>query len=85
MLDRTALMQATLRYIIGACYEWEMHAAQFIGSPDDFYQFCLRTHSVCWRYCIGRQTLDGTCSDTECVEAMNMHRAFRDAFDALTK
>ncbi len=83
MLHRDDLIDATLAYIIGACFQWEQHAQQFNGRPLDFIRFYERTHHICWRYCMGQQTLDGSCSDFECTTAMNMQRAFKDSFIAL--
>lgn len=71
------LIEATLRYVIGACFQWEQHAQQFNGRPDDFYRFCLRTHDVAYKYLKGRKTLDGTCSDFECTVALNVHTTFK--------
>ncbi len=85
MLNSFDLVNATLRYIMGACLEWEQHAKQFIGRPEDFHQFCLRTHDVCWKYARGQKTLNGSCSDFECTTAMEMRRAFRDNFDYINK
>jgi hypothetical protein len=83
MLTRDDLLNATLLYIIGACYEWEQHAQQFNGRPNDFVQFYLRTHNTCWRYCMGQKKLDGSCSDFECTTALNMMCAFKDNFIAI--
>lgn len=84
MLHRDDLLDATLAYIIGACFQWEQHAQQFNGCDiDDFVQFYLRVHNTCWRYCMGQKTLDGSCSDFECTTAMKMYRAFQESFDML--
>lgn len=77
MITRSELMTATLRYIVGVCYEWEQYAKQFVGRPDDFYQFCLRTHDVCWKYMWGQKDLDGSCSDFECTTAIEMRAVFK--------
>ena len=76
-MNHFELLDATLRYVIGACYKWENDAKQFVGRPNDFRSFYLRTHDVCWKYLNGQKTLDGSCSDFECDTAIKMRRVFR--------
>lgn len=79
-LHRDDLLSATLAWVMGKCFEWNLHAQQFVLTFDDqdhrFQDFVHRTHTVVWRYLQGHITLDGTCSDLECTMALEAKRIF---------
>lgn len=79
-LNRDDLMQATMSWVLGECFTWNDQVTQFnLGDPAselEFGRFVHRTHSTVWLHLQGRKTLDGSCSDLECVLATKAKAIF---------
>lgn len=65
-------------FVVGHCCLWNDHAKQFTALDLEFYGFVNRTLGVCHRYLNAEITLDGSCSDFECVVASEAKAVFHD-------
>lgn len=68
------------RFVAGACLDHPGRPDEHMNLPPwdqgSFHAFVERTTNVVWKYLHGSQTLDGSCSDFECVLSIEAAQVF---------
>jgi len=65
-------------FVLGHCFLWNEATKQFSAHDLEFYGFVNRTLGQCMLYLNAEITLDGSCSDFECVVASEVKAIFHD-------
>ncbi len=63
-------------YVYGLCAQANLQEKLFTSLDLEFSHFVHRTFDVCWKYTFGEITLDGRCSDRECIWAGEVCKIF---------
>lgn len=70
------LKKFMFNYVYGLCAQANAVEKIFVSMDLEFSHFVHHTFNVCWKYTFGETTLDGRCSDRECIWAGEVCKIF---------